>query len=112
MTKFKNNLRFLFAEKPKTLKEILKDFRATSTTSSPTTTVETTTGSPPEFITELFPVKRVQKPPIFIKPNMRRKKNTMKKHKRFNKSYYGYNGSFDLNSLKIFTKNNITSLRP
>ena len=108
------SLNLYISEKPKTLKEIINDFKATSTTSSPTTTVETTTGSPPEFITELFPVKRIQKPPIFIRPssvaNKRRKKNTMKK--RFNKSYYGYNGSFDLNSLKIFTKNNITSLRP
>lgn len=114
-----NYLSFLFlASKNSTTKTIGKLLHARTTTKS-TTTTTTTTLVPTTRRRKTISTSKPKRPKIFfIKPitinqSIRKRLTSAKDMNlkdRNTKSLIGYNGLFDLNSLKVFTKGNMTSL--
>jgi len=102
------------ASKNSTTKTIGKLLHARTTTKS-TTTTTTTTLVPTTKRRKTISTSKPKRPKIFfIKPITIRKRlasaKDMNLKDRNTKSLIGYNGLFDLNSLKVFTKGNMTSL--
>lgn len=103
------------ASKNSTTKTIGKLLHARTTTKS-TTTTTTTTLIPTTRRRKTISTSKPKRPKIFfIKPiTIQRKRlasaKDMNLKDRNTKSLIGYNGLFDLNSLKVFTKGNMTSL--
>ena len=111
-----DSISYLFpASKNSTTKTIGKLLHARTTTKS-TTTTTTTTLVPTTRRRKTISTSKPKRPKIFfIKPiTIQRKRlasaKDMNLKDRNTKSLIGYNGLFDLNSLKVFTKGNMTSL--
>ena len=99
------------ATKTSTTKTIGKLLHARTTTKS-TTTTTTTTVSTALASSKIETTTAPKRQKIFfIKPiKLRKRPSKTNLKERDTKSLIGYNGLFDLNSLKVFTKNNFTSL--
>jgi len=116
------------ATKTSTTKTVGKLLHARTTTKSTTMTTTTTTTTTSTTTTKIVPrtefvgkllhartttTTTTKRPKIFfIKPITLRKRppKDINLKNRNTKSLIGYNGLFDLNSLKVFTKDNVTSL--
>ena len=100
------------ATKTSTTKTIGKLLHARTTTTKSTTTTTTTTASTALASSTIETTTAPKRQKIFfIKPiKLRKRPSKMNLKERDTKSLIGYNGLFDLNSLKVFTKNNVTSL--